>query len=115
MFTIIGLILGALLGYLATQFLPFLEPLGQSGRQLLDKGRDFIFGLTANLPQGNLIAIAAIVVLFVLIYLLVGFSTALIIGLIVGVLYADSVGKLPFVSGIAGNLKNKMGGNNKID
>ena len=116
MFTLIGLALGAFLGYLATSFFSGLQPLQESGQQMVRKATDAIGGLIANLTKstgyGPLINIAIVVLVVLLLIWLIGFTTALVIGFIGGIIYADSVGKLPFVSGIADTVKEKLSGNN---
>ena len=103
MFTIIGLLVGAFVGYFASGFLDGLQPLRDSARQGVGKGFDFVSGFLTNLTkssgQGPLINIGIVIVGVLLLLWLIGFSTALLIGFIGGIIYSDEVGKLPFVSG----------------
>jgi uncharacterized membrane protein len=112
MFTLIGLALGAFLGYLATGFFSGLQPMQDTGRQMVRKGTDAVGTLISNLTKstgyGPMINIAIVVLLVLLLLWLIGFSTALIIGVVGGVIYADDVGKLPFVASIADTIKGKL-------
>lgn len=114
MFTLIGLALGAFLGYLATSFFSGLQPLQESGQQMLRKGTDAAGSLLSNLTKstgyGPIINIAVVVLLVLLLIWLIGFSTALVIGFIGGIIYADSVAKIPFVSGLADTIREKLSG-----
>ncbi|MEM7259488.1 MAG: hypothetical protein AAF404_19095 [Pseudomonadota bacterium] len=114
MFTFIGLALGAFLGYLATSFFSGLQPMQDTGRDMVRKGTDAVGGLISNLTKstgyGPMINIAIVVLLVLLLLWLISFSTALVIGFIGGVIYADDVGKLPFVSGVAQTIKGKLSG-----
>ncbi len=117
MFTIIGLILGAFVGYFAAGFIDGLQPLRDSVKQGIGKGLDLVGGLLSNLTkslgQGPLINIGIMILVALLLLWLVGFSTALLIGFIGGLIYTDEVGRLPFVSALAGTLREKLTGLNK--
>lgn len=115
MFTFIGLALGAFAGYLATGFFSGLQPMQDTGQQMLRKATDTIGGLISNLTKssgyGPMINIAIVILLVLLLLWLIGFSTALIIGFVGGVIYADDVAKLPFVASIADTIRSKLSGN----
>ena len=117
MFTIIGLAVGAFVGYFASGFLDGLQPLRDSVKtgvgKLLDLAGGLLSNLTKNLGQGPLINIGILIIVALLVVWLMGFSTALLIGFIGGIIYSDEVGKLPFVSGLAGTLREKLTGHNK--
>lgn len=117
MFTIIGLLLGAFVGYFASGFLDGLQPLRDSAKQGIGKAMDVGGGLLSNLTksfgQGPLINIGILIVVALLLIWLIGFSTALLIGFIGGIIYSDEVGRLPFVSGIADSIKQKLTSHNK--
>lgn len=112
MFTIVGLILGAFAGYLISGFLDGLQPLRDSARQGLlkafDLGGSLLSGLTRSTGQGPLINIGILVVVVLLLLWMISFSTALLIGVIGGVIYSEEVGRLPFVSGIAATIRQKL-------
>lgn len=115
---IIGLLLGAFVGYLFTDFMTFLNPARQTVRGLLDSGRQSLQALGDSLNKGPLVGIGIIVVLLLLILMLIGFTTALILGFVLGVVYNDKVESIPFVAGLADTVKSKLkggaqsGGNN---
>lgn len=117
MFTIIGLLLGAFVGYFASGFLDGLQPLRDSVKQGMGKAFDLAGGLLSNITkgfgQGPLINIGILIVVALLLLWIVGFSTALLIGFIGGIIYSDEVGKLPFVSGVADTIRQKLTGHNK--
>lgn len=117
MFTIIGLLLGAFVGYFASGFLDGLQPLRDSAKQGIGKAFDLAGGLLSNLTksfgQGPLINIGILILVGLLIIWLIGFSTALLIGFIGGIIYSEEVGGLPFVSGVATTIREKMTGHNK--
>ena len=119
MFTIIGLLIGAFVGYFASGFLDGLQPLRDSARQGVGKGIDFVSGFLTNLTkssgQGPLINIGIGILVVLLLLWLIGFSTALLIGFIGGIIYSDEVGKLPFVSGFADSIRAKLTSHNKAD
>lgn len=112
MFTLIGLALGAFLGYLAASFFSGLQPLQESGQQMVRKGTDAIGSLLSSLTKstgyGPMINIAIVVLVVLLLIWLIGFTTALVVGFIGGVIYAESVAKIPFVSSLAESIKQKI-------
>lgn len=114
MFTIIGLICGAFLGYLASGFLDGLDPLRDSAKQGIGKGlalgSNLLSNLTKSFGQGPLINIGILIIVVLLLIWLTGFTTAMLIGFIGGVIYTDEVGKLPFVSGVASSIRQKLTG-----
>ena len=117
MFTLIGLALGAFLGFMAAGFLAGLQPLRDSAQQLVGKGIDtvgsMIAGLTKSSGYGPMINIGIVVLLVIILLWLVSFSTALLLGFIGGLIYTDEIGRLPFVSGFAETIKSKISGLNK--
>ncbi len=117
MFTLIGLALGAFLGFMAAGFLGGLQPLRDSVQQLIRKGTDtvgsIISGLTKSSGYGPMINIAIVVLLVIFLLWIIGFSTALVLGFIGGIVYTDEIGRLPFVSGLADTIKSKASGLNK--
>ena len=112
MFTLIGLALGAFLGFLAAGFIGGLQPLRDTGQQLIRKGTDavgsLIAGLTKSSGYGPMINIAIVVLLVIFLLWFISFSTALLLGVIGGLIYTDEIGHLPFVSGIADTVKSKI-------
>lgn len=106
--SIIGLALGAFLGYLLTDFMTFLAPLRQALRGLVDSGRKMLGNITGSMNQGPLIQIGVVVVLILLVLWLIGFGTAVILGFILGAVYNDKVETLPFVAGFASSIKSKL-------
>ncbi len=119
MFTLIGLVVGVFLGYLASGYLGSLQPLRQSVRQAVDQGlgfgRNLLGNLTSSFGQGPLINIGILILVVLLLLWLVSFSTALVIGALAGIIYADEVGNLPFVSGLAGTIRQKLSGRNRAE
>ena len=117
MFTLIGLVLGAFLGYLASGFIGGLQPLRETGQQLIRKGTDaigsMIAGLTKSSGYGPMINIGIVVLLVIFLLWFISFSTALLLGIIAGVIYTEDIGRLPFVSGIADTIKSKIAGLSK--
>lgn len=118
MFTLIGLALGAFAGYLAAGFFDGLQPLQDTGQQMVRKGTDaiggIISGFTKSSGYGPMINVAIVILLILLLIWIIGFTTALVIGFIGGVIYADDVGKLPFVSSLADMIKTKLSNTKKI-
>ena len=112
MFTLIGLVAGAFAGYLVTHFVGGLQPLQETVRQLVRKGTDalgsLIAGLTKSSGYGPMINVAIVVLLILLVLWLMSFSTALVLGFIGGLVYADDVARLPFVAGVADSIKSKI-------
>lgn len=117
MFTIIGLLLGAFVGYFASGFLDGLQPLRDSAKQGVGKVLDLAGGLLSNVTksfgQGPLINIGILILVALLLIWLMGFTTALVLGFIGGIIYSDEVGRLPFVSGVATTIREKLTGHNK--
>jgi uncharacterized membrane protein len=111
--SIIGLAFGAFLGYLLTDFMTFLAPVRQALRGAIDSGRQMLVGITGSMNQGPLIQIGIMILLVLLVLWLIGFSTAVILGFILGVVYNDKVEAIPFVSGIADSIKSKLLATNK--
>ena len=111
--SIIGLALGAFLGYLLTDFMTFLAPLRQVLRGLVDNGRQMLGNITGSMNQGPLIQIGVVILLVLLVLWLIGFSTAVILGFILGAVYNDKVESLPFVSGVAESIKSKLLGSGR--
>jgi len=108
MFTIIGILIGTFVGYLISEYLGFLAPMRQAARGGIEKGRAMLGDLTNSFGQGPLISIAIVVLVVLLLLWLIDFSTALILGVILGLIYADEVGGLPFISSIGDKIKQKI-------
>ena len=106
--SIIGLAFGAFLGYLFTDFMTFLAPVRQAVRGLIDNARQMLVSLTGSMSQGPLIQIGILILLVLLVLWLIGFSTSVILGFILGVVYNDKVEAIPFVSGLADSIKSKL-------
>lgn len=117
MFTLIGLLLGAFAGFFASGFLDGLQPLRDSAKQgigkVLDLGGGLLSNLTKSFGQGPLINIGILILAVLLLIWLMGFSTALVLGFIGGIIYTEEVGRLPFVSGIATTIREKLTSHNK--
>ena len=110
MFTIIGILLGTFIGYLIAEYLDFLAPFRQAARGGIDAGIAALGKLTESFGQGALVSIGIVVLIALLILWLVGFSTALILGIILVIIYADEVGGIPFISTAGGMIKQKIKG-----
>ncbi len=117
MFTVIGVLIGGFLGYLASGFIPGLEPLKDTAKQGITKGVELCGGLLTNLTksfgQGPLINIGIMILAGLLLLWLVGFFNGILIGFVGGLIYSEEVGRLPFVSGIADTVRQKIG-NKKV-
>lgn len=117
MFTLIGLALGAFLGFLAAGFLGDLQPVRETGQLMVNKAIDtignIISSLTKNSPYGPMINIGVVVLLVILALWLLGFTTALVLGFIAGLIYTDEIGRLPFVAGLADTVRSKITSHNK--
>ncbi len=114
MFELIGLAIGAFLGYLAADFLAVLDPIRATVRQSIatarEKGMQLVAQKAGPAGQNPLFVIGALLVLVVLLIWLLGFSSAMLLGVVLGIVYQEEVGRLPFISGIAENLRNKISG-----
>ncbi len=114
MFELIGLAIGAFLGYLAADFLAVLDPLRATIRQGVTTAREKAMQLFAQKAgpsaQNPLFVIGALLVLVVVVIWVLGFSSAMLLGVVLGIVYQEEVGRLPFISGIAENLRNKISG-----
>ena len=110
MFELIGLAVGAFIGFLVAGFLQPLDALRNNIRQLLSSAREKVLQMAGPYSDNPLIALGAIVVLVVLVFWLLSFSSAMLLGIVLGVVYKEEVGQLPFVSGIAEKIKQKISG-----
>lgn len=108
MFTVIGIIIGAFVGYLISEYLEFLAPLRQTAREGIAKGRSMLDQYTSSFGQGPLVSIGIVVLIVLLLLWLIDFSTALLLGVILGLIYVDEVGGLPFVSSTGDLIKEKV-------
>ena len=110
MFTIIGILIGTFVGYLISEYLDFLAPMRQAARSGIEAGRTMLGNLTSSFGQGPLISIGIVVLVVLLLLWLISFSTALLLGVILGLIYSDEVGGLPFVSSTGDLIKQKIKG-----
>lgn len=114
MFTLIGLVVGAFLGYLASGYLETLQPLRQSVREGIDRGVDagraLLSNATSSFGQSALINIGVVILVVLLLLWLISFSTAMVIGFLAGIIYAEEVGGLPFVAQFAQTIRHKIKG-----
>ena len=109
MFELIGLAIGGFIGLLVADILAVLEPLRQTIRQAVAAGRDKILQLLGTHTNNNpLVSIGILLVVVVIVFWLLGFSSAMLLGLVLGVVYKEEVGGLPFVGGIADNIRSKL-------
>ena len=111
MFELIGLAIGGFIGYLVADFLEMLDPLRHTIRQTLAAGREKVLQLLGTQTNNNpLVTIGILLVVVVIAFWLLGFSSAMLLGLVLGVVYKEEVGSLPFVGGIAENIRSKISG-----
>lgn len=110
MFELIGLAFGAFCGFLVADFLQVLDPLRNTIRQLIGSAREKVMQLAGSYSSNPLIPIGVALILIVLLFWLVGFSSAMLIGVVLGVVYKEEIGRLPFISGIAESIKQKISG-----
>ena len=111
MFELIGLAIGGFIGYMVADFLAMLDPLRQTIWQAVTAGRDKILQLLGTHTNNNpLVSIGILLVVVVIVFWLLGFSSAMLLGLVLGVVYKEEVGSLPFVGGIAENIRAKISG-----
>ena len=111
MFELIGLAIGGFIGYLVSDFLEMLDPLRQTIRQAIATGRDKVLQLLGTKTNNNpLVTIGILLVVVVIAFWLLRFSSAMLVGLVLGVVYKEEVGSLPFVGGIAENIRSKISG-----
>ncbi len=112
MFTLIGFAVGAFGGYLASGYLDGMQQLRQTVRQAVDSGISTASNLLSNATRsfglGPFVNIGIGIVVLLLVLWLMGFGTALIIGVVVGLIYSDEIGRLPFVAGAAATIKEKI-------
>ena len=108
MFELIGLAIGGFLGFLVADFLAVLDPVRQTVRQALSAGISKSMQLISAQNSNPLIPIGIVLVIVVIAFWILGFSSAIIVGLVLGVVYKEEIGRLPFVSGIADTIKNKI-------
>lgn len=115
MFELVGLAIGAFIGFIVADFFAPLDAVRQTIRQTLAVGREKIMQLVSSHGSNNpLISIGILIVVVVFVFWLLGFSSAMLLGLILGIVYKEDIGKLPFVSGLADTvtttIKNKLSG-----
>ena len=111
MFELIGLAIGGLIGVVVADFLSMFEPLRQTIRQTIAAGRDKVLQLAGTHTNNNpLVSIGILLVVVVIVFWLLGFSSAMLLGLVLGVVYKEEVGRLPFVGGVAENIRKKISG-----
>ncbi|OED36320.1 hypothetical protein AB833_27220 [Chromatiales bacterium (ex Bugula neritina AB1)] len=119
MFTLIGLLIGAFAGYLASGYLDGMQPVRQSVRTAIDAGISMGSSLLANATRsfglGPVVNIGIAIVMVLLILWLMGFGTALLLGIIGGLIYCDEIGQLPFVPGVAAAIRQKINNARKAD
>jgi len=113
MFTLIGLIIGGFIGVVASGYLgEGVNGLSLTVRQTIDSGirtgGTLLDNITRSMPYGSLINIGVVVVVFLLLIWMMSFTTALILGVLAGIVYKDQVGSLPFVSGLADTVRQKI-------
>ena len=108
MFELIGLAIGGFLGFLVADFLAVLDPLRQTVRQAFSAGCSKAMQLISSQNSNPLISVGIVLIVVVIAFWLLGFSSAMIVGLVLGVVYKEEIGRLPFVSGIADTIKNKI-------
>ncbi len=115
MFELIGLAIGAFVGFVAADFLAVLDPLRQTIRQAIatgiEKGMTLIGSHGSNNP---LVSIGILLVVVIIAFWLLGFSSAMLLGVVLGVVYKEEIARLPFVSGFADSvmttIKSKLSG-----
>jgi len=79
MFELIGLAIGGFIGYLVSDFLAMLDPLRQTIRQAVTTGRDKILQLLGTHTNNNpLVSIGILLVVVVIVFWLLGFSSAML-------------------------------------
>ncbi len=111
MFELIGLAIGGFLGFLASDFLAALDSVRHTVRQAISAGREKGLQLIGNHAGNNpFVLIGILVVAVILVIWLLEFSSAMLLGLVLGVVYKEEVGSLPFVSGFANTIKQKISG-----
>ncbi len=115
MFELIGLAIGGFLGFMVADFLAPLDPVRQTIRQALAVGREKLLQLVGSHGSNNpLVSIGILVVVVVIAFWILGFSSAMLLGLVLGVVYKEEIGNLPFVSGLAdtvtATIKSKLSG-----
>ena len=119
MFTLIGFVIGAFAGYLASGYLDGLQQLRQSVRQAIDSGVAAVGNLLSNATRsfgfGPFVNIGIAIVVVLLILWLMSFGTALLLGIFAGLIYSDEIERLPFVSGVATTIRQKIDGARKSD
>ena len=82
MFELIGLAIGGFLGFLAADFLAVLDPLRQTVRQALSAGISKAMQLISAQNSNPLIPIGIVLVIVVIAFWILGFSSAFIVGLV---------------------------------
>lgn len=111
MFELIGLAIGGFLGFLASDFLKALDPVRATIRQAIATGRDKVLQLVGTHTNNNpLVSIGILVLAVIILIWLLGFSSAMLLGLVLGVVYQEEIGGLPFVSGLADTVRSKISG-----
>ena len=90
MFELIGLAIGGFLGFLAADFLAVLDPLRQTVRQALSAGISKAMQLISAQNSNPLIPIGIVLVIVVIAFWILGFSSAFIVGLVLGCLLYTS-------------------------
>ncbi len=110
MLEIIGLAIGGFIGYIVADFLKALDPLRQTIRQSLGMAREKLLGLAGSHSNNPLIPIGVLILVVILAFWLLGFSSAMLLGVVLGIIFQEEVGRLPFVSGVADNIRTKISG-----
>jgi len=108
MFELVGLAIGAFLGYLVADFLVALDPLREKIRQgvgqVIGIAREKLSQIMGN-NSSPLVPIGILLIVVILAFWLLGFSSAMLLGLVLGVVYKEEIGRLPLVSGVADTVK----------
>jgi len=116
MFDIIGLALGGFLGIIAASFLQPIEPFRLKAREGLSglwktvstNGWSTLKGLFGKYAENPLVPIGLAVLALVIVLWMLSFSSALLLGVALGVIFKEEVGRLPFVGGLAETVKDKI-------
>ncbi len=110
MFVLIGLAIGAFLGVLAADYLAALDPLKATIRQGISTAREKGLQLIGAKVENPLISIGILLLMVLIVWWILSFSTAVILGLVLGVVYQKEIEQLPFVSGFVDNIRSKISG-----
>lgn len=101
---------GLFIGYLIADSVSGLDSIRATVRQAIAQGRAKALQLISSYNSHPLVPVGIVLVVFFLLLAFLGRPAALLFGLVLGAVYKEEIGRLPFLSGIAKHLRSKISG-----